>query len=309
MHTRNGITRNTRRAPARSSARGKGTTRSRTTPRRGRAGGGLVAAFLLPGSPLPYVQRANPPWGRLADAMDRAAAALVASGAETLVVYSTQWLAVLDQLWQTRPRLKGVHVDENWHEYGDLPFDIRIDTALAGACIDGTAALGIKAKGVDYDQFPVDTGTIIAANFLNGDGRRPLVITANNVYHDWTTTGRLGEVAVQAARKLGRKVAVIGVGGLSGSFFRHGIDIRDDRIASAAEDQWNRRMLALLQKGDVKSVLKLCPQYAAEAKVDMGFKHFAFLLGAMGGGFRGAVVHGYEPLYGTGGAVVEFRTR
>ena len=29
---------------------------------------------------------------------------------DTLVVYSTQWLAVLDQLWQTRPRVTGLHV-------------------------------------------------------------------------------------------------------------------------------------------------------------------------------------------------------
>ena len=227
--------------------------------------------------------------------------------AETIVVYSTQWIAVLDQLWQTRPRLHGVHVDENWHEYGDLPFDIRIDTALADAGIEGTQRIGIKAKGVNYDQFPVDTGTIIAANFLNASGKRPFVITANNVYHDWSMTMNLGKVAVEAARKIGRRVAVAGVGGLSGSFFRHGIEIGSDHIATPGEDEWNRRMLALMEKGDVKSLHKLCPDYAAEAKVDMGFKHFAFLLGAMDGRFRGATVHGYEPLYGTGGAVVEFR--
>ena len=38
----------------------------------------------------------------------------------------------------------------------------------------------------------------------------------------------------------------------------------------------------------------------------MGFKHFAFILGAIGGNFNGATVHAYGPLYGSGGAVVEF---
>ena len=39
----------------------------------------------------------------------------------------------------------------------------------------------------------------------------------------------------------------------------------------------------------------------------MGFKHFAFLLGALGGQFAGATVHGYGPLHGAGGAVIEFQ--
>ncbi|MFT5350162.1 MAG: 2-aminophenol/2-amino-5-chlorophenol 1,6-dioxygenase alpha subunit, partial [Gammaproteobacteria bacterium] len=34
--------------------------------------------------------------------------------------------------------------------------------------------------------------------------------------------------------------------------------------------------------------------------------HMAFLLGAVGGDFKSAKVHGYGPLYGAGGAVVEF---
>lgn len=267
----------------------------------------VVAAFLVPGSPLPYVRRDNPPWGALADALDGTGQALAAAQPDTLVVYSTQWIAVLDQLWQTRPHLVDVHVDENWHEYGDLPFDITIDTELAEAAVAATNEAGIKSKGVDYDKFPIDTGTIVASAFLNPGNERPLVITSNNVYHDWQMTQTLGRVAAEQAQALGRKIAVIGVGGLSGSYFRHGIDIAADRIASEAEDEWNRRILSLLAQGDLDALREQCPTYAAEARVDMGFKHFAFLLGALGGQFSGATVHGYGPLHGAGGAVVEFQ--
>jgi 2-aminophenol/2-amino-5-chlorophenol 1,6-dioxygenase alpha subunit len=268
----------------------------------------VVAAFLLPGSPLPMVQGDNPPWGRLAQAMTAAGKSLAAAKPDTIVVYSTQWIAVLDQLWQTRAKLEGLHVDENWHEYGDLPFKIRIDTELAAAAIERTAKAGIKAKGVDYDAFPLDTGTIVAAHFLDPRGRLPFVITANNVYHDWDRTALLGKIAVDAARQLSRKIAVVGVGGLSGSFFRHSIDIRQDHIASAAEDEWNRKMLDLMEQGDVQALLAECPRYAQEARVDMGFKHMAFILGALANTFSSASVHAYEPLYGTGGAVVEFHS-
>lgn len=266
----------------------------------------VVSAFLVPGSPLPYVHRGNPPWGRMAQAMEAAGASLAASRPDTILVYSTQWIAVLDQLWQTRPHLEGVHVDENWHEYGDLPFAIDIDTELAERCVAATSAAGIKSKGVDYDQFPIDTGTIVAANFLNPGNRLPLVITANNVYHDGQRTEAIARIAVEQAAGLGRRIAVVAVGGLSGTCFRQVIDPATDRIASDDDDAWNRRILALMEQGDVKGLNDACPTYAAEARVDMGFKHLAFLLGTLGGRFAGATVHGYGPLYGTGGAVVEF---
>ena len=266
----------------------------------------VVAAFLVPGSPLPYVQRDNPPWGALALALEQAGKSLARISPDTLVVYSTQWLAVLDQLWQTRPRVTGLHVDDNWHEYGDLPYDIVIDTELTAAIVQATPAIGVRSKGVDYDAFPVDTGTIVAANFLNGDGRRPMAIASNNLYHDWDTTFALGRIAEEQATAIGRRIAVIGVGGLSGSFFRDSIPIGDDRIALATEDEWNRKVLDLMQRGAIEQLLEACPTYAKAAKVDMGFKHFAFVLGGLGGSFARATVHGYGPLYGTGGAVVEF---
>ena len=95
----------------------------------------VVAAFLVPGSPLPLLRPENLPWGRLATGYERAGRALAAARPDAVLVYSTQWLAVLDQLWQTRPQVSGTHVDDNWYEYGDLDFDIRIDTELAYACI------------------------------------------------------------------------------------------------------------------------------------------------------------------------------
>jgi 2-aminophenol/2-amino-5-chlorophenol 1,6-dioxygenase alpha subunit len=267
----------------------------------------VVSAFLIPGSPLPFVQGDNPPWGKLADAMKTAGKALAKSRPDTILLYSTQWLAVLDQLWQTRPHLQGVHVDENWHEYGDLPFDIRSDTELAEACVVATNTAGIKSKGVDYAHFPIDTGTIVAANFLNPDNDYPYVITSNNLYHDWDMTEKLGQIALEQASRLDKKVAVIVVGGLSGSFFRQTISIAKDHIANQSEDDWNRKILDLIERGEVETLRQLCPDYAAQAKVDMGFKHLAFLLGALNGSFSTATCHAYGPLYGTGAAVIEFQ--
>ena len=267
---------------------------------------GVVAALLVPGSPLPLLGRDNPPWGDIAKGLDAAGASLRAANPDVLLIYSTQWLAVLDQLWQTRPRVRGVHVDENWYEFGDIDYDLKIDTELAEACVAACRSIGVKARGVSYDGFPIDTGSIVASRFLDPDGTYPVVLAANNVYHDWEQTAKLGEMAATRAVRLGRRVAVIGVGGMSGSIFRREIDPASDHIAGESEDEWNRRVLDLMAKGDASALKALIADYAREARVDMGFKHFAWVLGAMGGRFHSATVHAYGPIYGSGAAVVEF---
>ena len=266
----------------------------------------VVSAMIVPGSPLPYVRSDNPPWGRLAEAMTCAGESLAKSQPDTIVVYSTSWMAVLDQLWQTRPHLTGVHVDENWHEYGELPFDIKIDTDLASGAVEHANAAGIKSKSVNYDQFPIDTGTIVASNFLNPNGQYPLMIASNNLYHDWTITERLGQIVRDVAEEQNKRIAVVGVGKLSGSFYRHEIDESEDKVFSEKEDSWNKKMLDLLSNGEISTFFELCPQYAQEAKVEMGFKHMAFLKGALGDQLKKGKVHAYEPIYGAGAAVVEF---
>ena len=267
----------------------------------------LVAALLVPGSPLPYLRPENPPWQAIAKAYQVAAAALQAARPDVLLLYSTQWIAVLDELWQLRERVNGVHVDENWYEYGDLAFDLVIDTAVTELCIERTPAIGVRSKGVDYDGFPIDTGTIVANGLLNRGAAARLVIASNNVYHDWKRTSQLGAIAAAAAEDCGRRYALIGVGGLSGTIFRNEIDIADDRIASEQDDRLNRELLSHLAQGDRASLEPFCADYARQARADMGMKHMAWLLGGVGERYAGADVLGYGPTYGAGAAVLQFR--
>jgi 2-aminophenol/2-amino-5-chlorophenol 1,6-dioxygenase alpha subunit len=266
----------------------------------------IVSAFLVPGSPLPQLKPEVLAWGRLADAARRAGRALEASRPDVVLVYSTQWFAVLDQQWLTRRRSTGVHVDENWYEFGELPYDLHADIELAHACVAGSPRIGAHARGINYDAFPLDTGTITACSLLGmGTTSRPLVVASNNLYHDAQLTERLGALAASCADEQGKRAAVVGVGGLSGSVFRTEIDPRADRICSAEDDKWNQRVLRLIESGDVGQLRSVIPEFAKEARADMGFKHFHWLLGALKGRFAGARVHGYGPVYGSGAAVVE----
>ena len=73
---------------------------------------------------------------------------------------------------------------------------------------------------------------------------------------------------------------------------------------SATDDDWNKRILKLIEAREVDELQRHLPDYIAQARVDMGFKHFAFALGALGGRLGQAEVYAYGPQYGSGAAVV-----
>jgi len=266
----------------------------------------IVSAFLVPGNPLPLLRGDNPPWEVLADAARSAGRALADSKPDVLLIYSTQWITVLDELWQTRPHSTGLHVDENWYEYGDLQMDLRADVPLANACIVAANAAGIRSKPVDYEDFPIDTGTIVAGAFLNPTGLIPAVIAANNLYHDFAKTEAIARLAAAQADLQGKRVAVIGIGGMSANYFDSDIDIAQDRVVSDSDNAANRALLAAMT-GGIAALRPAVEHYNATVKADMGLKHLAWVLGAIGD-YSSATVHGYGATYGAGAAVVEFHT-
>ncbi len=265
---------------------------------------GVVAAYLLPASPLLLLRRDVPRYEELLDGFDRVAADLEALEPDTVVIYSTRWYAVLDQLWQGRARMAGLHVDENWHAEGEIRYDVTTDVSLARACVRAAQRAGIASKLVDYAGFPIDSATLVANNLVNPEGRFPTLVVANNLYHDFDRTRLLGELTAAQATAQGKRVAVLVLGGLSGSEFRDDRPFDEDPIVSATEDDWNRRILELIEARDVEGLLRQLPDFIAQAKADMGFKHLAFALGAAGGRLGQAQVYAYGPQYGAGAAVV-----
>ena len=266
---------------------------------------GVVAAYLVPGSPLLVLKRDEARYAELVSAMERVARDIDELKPDTLVIYSTRWFAVLDQLWQGRPRMAGLHVDENWHELGELRYDMTTDVSLARACVRAAQRAGVASKLVDYQGFPVDSGTLTANTLLNPEGILPTLVVANNLYHDFARTRMLGELAAAQAAAQGKRVVVVVVGELSGSQFQDERGFADDKVASATDDEWNKRMLKLIEARDVDELLRQLPDYVAQARADMGFKHFAFALGALGGRLGQAKVLAYGPQYGSGAAVVK----
>jgi 2-aminophenol/2-amino-5-chlorophenol 1,6-dioxygenase alpha subunit len=268
------------------------------------ARGEVVGAYLVPGlAPLAVGPEAGP-WAELRRACRAASSSIDRLRPDVLVVWSSQWISVLGHLYQALPNPKGVHVDENWHAMGDLPFDVRVDVELVRAAVAATETRGLQARGVAYEGFPLDTGTLVADRFLNA-AARPLACVSCNIYAGAEEERTLGAAAAAAVTSLGRRAVTVCVSGLSGHVSTRDVEPGEDRVG-AEDDAWNRRMLDAIAAGENARAEEMAPEFVRAAGADMMFKGFSWLLGTMGRADARGKVLGYGPLWGTGAAVVEW---
>jgi 2-aminophenol/2-amino-5-chlorophenol 1,6-dioxygenase alpha subunit len=263
-------------------------------------------AAIVPGLPQLNKPQLSSSYRELSEAMTALGDTWRHEGIERIFYYSTQWISVLGQSYQARAALSGLHVDENWYELGDLPFKFTVDRSAAERMAKSAESAGYQTRLVDYDGFPVDTGTIVADGLLNPGGRMKSLMLSCCVYSDYADTVKLAGTAL-AALADGVPTAAVAVTGLSGRYFTTDIDPREDHINGKADDEWNRKILAKLAAGDVNGARADLPAYGAACKVDMGLKALAFLEGlqvATQG--RKATLRAYGALHGTGGAVLSY---
>lgn len=265
----------------------------------------LKAALWVPGLPHLLKPELNKSYGEISRAMTQVGQDLKDAGVERILYYSTQWISVLGHLYQAKKNLQGYHVDENWYDLVDLPFDFQVDAEFAGKLAAAATKDGYQTKLVDYEGFPVDSGTIVADTLLN-PGKLATNMISCCVYSDYADTVKLAG-GVRAVIDAGSKAtAVVIVSGLSGRWFTREIDYSEDGVSDPADDRWNQRMIGLFEQGAYAEAEKLIPDYAGACKVDMGLKGLAFLrgIGALDG--RKATTKAYGGVYGTGAAVLRF---
>ncbi|HET8900718.1 MAG TPA: Rid family hydrolase, partial [Holophagaceae bacterium] len=261
---------------------------------------------LVPGKPLPLLApEKNPAWAELRRGFEAARDEIKASGADLLLLYSTQWLNVIGHQIQADPAPEWVHVDQDFHMFGTMPYKFRMDPAFAKAYEATARTRGLHARTVSYKGFPLDSGVIQALQLLNPDNAIPACIVGCNMYADRAETIVLGKAAAEAIAASGRKAVVVSVSALSNRVFSRQIDPKEDRLYSAKDDEWNRKVLEMLGEGRLEDVSQVARDFAAQASGEQRGKAFWWLAAAMGqhNGYDGTV-HAYGPLWGSGGAVV-----
>lgn len=266
----------------------------------------VTACYVVPG--LPHVLLAHeksPAWSSLRKSFDVVRQEIEASDAEMILYFSTQWLSVLGYLFQADPEPEWTLVDHNWHEYGSIHYKFKVDSGFARAYSKEVKGLGHYVREVAYRGFPIDTGTIVAQKLLNPSNRLPAAMASCNMYAEKQETLSIGQAAMRAIEKHGKRVAVVVVSGLSSRFETREIDPAKDAVSSLKDDEWNRKILELFGEGRLEDVSEVAREYSHQANADMGFKGIWWLNGLCGktNDFIGRVFD-YQPIWGTGAALV-----
>jgi 2-aminophenol/2-amino-5-chlorophenol 1,6-dioxygenase alpha subunit len=284
--------------------------------------GRVIGGWIVPGLPHPLLApERSPAWSALARAFETARKEIAASGADLLLLYSTQWISIIGHQVQADPEPSWIHVDPEWHELGTMPYRFRVDAEFAKAYEAAAKARGLAARTVSYRGFPIDTGTVTALKLLGtAPGRAPFVgtetpaapenaipacVVSCNMYADRAETLVLGKAARDAIETTGRRAVAVAVTALSARMFTEPIDPAKDRVSSLKDDEWNRKILEILGEGRLEDVSQLAREFSAQANGDQRMKAIWWLAALMGehNDYEGRVVE-YQPLWGTGGAVV-----
>jgi len=267
----------------------------------------LQKAYLVPGQPHIFLApERNAGWASLKANYEAVGREIEKSGAELMLLYSTQWFSVIGHLFQTDPQPKWVLVDQNWYQFGEIPYQFRIDPAFGELYARTAKELGMQAATVNYHGFPIDPGTVIALKLLNPNNRIPASVVSCNIYAERDETRALGRAARSAIEQYGKKTIVVVVSNLSNRYEVADIDPANDRISSAKDDEWNRKILEMLGEGRLEDVAQVAREFAREANADMGFKAIWWLAALAGeNNLYDGKVWDYQPVWGTGNAIVE----
>jgi 2-aminophenol/2-amino-5-chlorophenol 1,6-dioxygenase alpha subunit len=269
--------------------------------------GSIHKAYLVPGQPhILLAADQNAGWASLKQSYEAIGREIERSGAELILLYSTQWFSVIGHLFQTDPNPQWTLVDQNWYQFGEIPYSFRIDPDFGKLYASVCKDLGMQTATVDYHGFPIDTGTVVALKLLNPNNAIPASVVSCNIYAERDETRALGRAARAAIDRYGKKTIVVIVTNLSNRYEVGEIDIANDHISSSKDDEWNRKILEMLGEGRLEDVAQVAREFGREANADMGFKAIWWLAALAGENNKyDGKVWDYQPVWGTGNGIVE----
>jgi enamine deaminase RidA (YjgF/YER057c/UK114 family)/aromatic ring-opening dioxygenase catalytic subunit (LigB family) len=266
-------------------------------------------ALIVPRMPHPLLcPDASPGYRALADAYAEARRRIEAINPDLIVLYSAGWTSILGHQIQADPSPEWVHVDQDFHALGSIPYRFRIDPDFGEAMAAAGRARGLRARTVAYHGFPIDTGTVTALKLLNPDNRFPASVVSCNMYADRAETVVLGKAAADAIAASGQRVVAIAVTNISHRLHPAPVPPEQDRFASLKDDEWTRKLLEILGEGRLEDVSQLARTFTAQAHADSKLKGIWWLAACAGAhnAYAGEVL-AYAPVQGAGCAVVSLQ--
>ena len=188
-----------------------------------------------------------------------------------------------------------------------MPYKFKMDVEFREAYRDAAEARGLHARTVAYHGFPIDIGSVVALSLLNPDNRIPACIVSSNMYGNRSETIVLGKAARDALKAQGKKAVIVAVSSLSNRMFTKHVEPEDDRIHSAKDEEWNRKILEFFADGRLEDLSQLSRDIHGQIRVQkvVAYKPAWWMAATMGqhNNYDGEVLA--AALHGSGGAVIQ----
>lgn len=269
----------------------------------------ILFGLYVPPHPQPLLSPdANAGYANLRAAFETCRKRIEESDADLIIVYSTTWPSVVGHQIQALKESIWTHVDDDFHYLGSMPYNFQIDSEFSHEYCSAAEKRGSHARTVEYEGFPIDTGSVVALSLLNPDNRIPACIVSSNMYANRSETIVLGKAANDALVSQGKKAVVVVVSSLSNRMFTEHIDPSEDRIHSSKDNEWNEKILEFFADGRLEDLSQLSREIHGQIRVQkvVAYKPAWWLAASMGqhNNYDGEVL-AYEALHGSGGAVIQ----
>lgn len=291
-------------------ARGEGLrgTGATIVPAPDRQPGGVAFAGLLPSRPLPHLVPDPPAWSGLRDGYVTLARRVRDSGFDALVIFSTAPASATTR--RASQTVGARNSDPAYPAIGaigdisDIGYELTLDLPLTEAL--SRAGLRCLLPGAE-NRFG-DAGAAATLAEI-GLARDVPVVVVDVSGLTGPAAARAGEAVRDAARDTGRRIAVLGLTGLSGSALPPDFESDPALIASLEHDRANRQILGWLQSGDEAALETATPAFLAGSGIEGSGAVLAALVGvARGRGrWRAAEILSYGAIFGAGAAVADLR--
>jgi len=192
------------------------------------------------------------------------------------VVVSTHWVSTFNWFATLQPEHKGICVaDEAPDLIPGLPYRYPGDPQFAQALLDEWSSASIPAQRNATEHYTWDYGTFVPLSHLDPAGEVAVVAIPVVLMADIDECLRAGAAIHAAAKKLKRRAVVI-----ASSALTHALVRGREHWPTAERINADRRIIDMLKRGEIDTVIAGFPDYAKSAVVEMGGRAITTMLGA-----------------------------
>jgi 3,4-dihydroxyphenylacetate 2,3-dioxygenase len=242
--------------------------------------GGIVMSAIASHTPRIGIEATAPDFLRGVIAGEYALGrAIQALEPDVIVLQSAHWVTTFTWYVTCQPRHHGVCVSD---ELPDLipgvPYDRPGDPEFGASVVEAIKRQDLLAGRNETPHYKWDYGTFVPLQYLDPAQRIPVVTMGTCILAGLDECYRVGAAVRDAAATSGKRVVFVASSALS-----HRL-VRDPASWPTAEDQaLDRRFMGLLRNGRLGEARCFLDRYGEDAKVEMGGRNIASMLGALDG--------------------------